>query len=151
MTITEYNAYFRRFAAADPALLHTDEKPAFFKGDAKEGAQFLSSGLDRLTLMVAPAPKRPRMSPGENHVWQKQFSILIVGPAGPDNYDQQEAVREQAEAASDRLFARMMNDRVTELYGFDGSTYSADPVGPVVDQHYGYMLTFEIMDPVLLG
>lgn len=153
MNLQEYKEYFEELAAADPLLLHTAEDPALFMRSPKDAAGAITNRGNRLSVLLAPYGKVPKTTSGENHVWIKEGFIMVVGQVPPDDYEQQLTVQNLCEQVMDRFYKQMYYDRGNpkgnpKLYGFDIASWNCEAVGPVVDNHYGYAVVFDIKDAI---
>ncbi len=155
MDLATYKAYFEELASQNALLNHTPENPSLFMRTPGDAAGAITSRGYKLSVLLAPYDKRAKTNAGENHVWLKQGFLMVLGQVRPDDYDHQIEVQNLCESVIDEFYNKMYYDRGNprgnpKLYGFDISSWNCEAVGPVVDNHYGYAVVFDIKDAINL-
>ncbi|MFD2961383.1 MULTISPECIES: hypothetical protein [Olivibacter] len=153
MKLKDYTDIITEFGAQDPVLNHSQgDESVFYRTPEKAQSMLADFGVGKYICFIAPYEKNGGVNKGEGGVWKKQGMILFLSQVEMDNPESELEVLDQCEQLSDRLFSYLYRQRGVDerVFGIDLSHWSCDYIGPVGQNHYGYVSYFELKDPIQL-
>lgn len=150
MNLLEMKAYFEGYAIKHVELKHNpddEEKKSFYCVNTEDRAnEYIRTAPMDLIMVLLPYDKAQTMPSGENYNWNKNTCFMILKRCDNSNNDEIIAAQSQCEIIADDFCTVMIADRTTRLRSLESGSITMNPVGPVVDSHYGYICLFNMID-----
>lgn len=141
---SQIKAYFEDLATHHPDLQHTAENPCWFRS-LKEAQQAIAGGKYKAPILVYNYHKLGLGNNTDALVRTERHYLLVLQPWKEKTFGTLDTVFDQTYTVANRLLSRVFHDRQQwkeEVSLFDLLNVSMDQVGPVLNDWYGYEITF---------
>lgn len=150
MTLLELKEYFENYATRHIDLRHDrddDQKKTFYCLNTEDSAsEYIRNAPLDLIMILFPPDKSQTPPAGENYNWNKNTCFMILKRCELSDNDGVIAAQSHCEEIAGDFCTRMIADQHLLLSSLESGSISMGPVGPIVENHYGYMCMFNIID-----
>jgi hypothetical protein len=149
MTLADLKAYFEHYATLHVDLLHNpasvDTTTFFCMNIEKNTDEFIRDNpLD--LIMILLVPDKSLKQSGDNYSYDKHVAYLVLQRCPDKTNDAIITAQNFCELIADDFVTRLINDRHVLIDGFDTGSVKTEPIGPMGDNHYGFITMFTLID-----
>lgn len=149
MTLNELTAYFSNYAQLHILLQHdpvNESKATFFcmNTDVNINEFIRNNPLDLIMILLVPDKQLAKS--GDTYSWDKNVAYIVLQRTTDKTNGAIVAAQNICEQVGEDFLTRLIADRHTLVDSIEDGSIDVQPVGPVGDNHYGFMTMFKLVD-----
>lgn len=158
ITHTNVTDYFELLAANHKSILHTVDSPRFFRSwdeveEAKKGK--IKFAADKAIMVIEEFSMRGAGNNQDTNHKERSIGIFILKVCAKKDFDFVETIVQECEQIQDDIMSRIKLDREDATNAniasyINANGWSADRIGPLLDNYYGYFYEHRLMSNVNL-
>lgn len=149
MNLNDLKTYFENYATMHVDLKHdpeTEGKATFFcMNTEKKTDEFIRNNTLDL-IMILLVPDKQMAKSGDTFSWDKNVAYLILQRCPDNTSDAIVQAQNKCEQIGEDFLTRLIADRHTLVDSIDAGSVDVQPVGPMGDNHYGFITMFKLID-----
>lgn len=148
MNIEEIVNYFKGIATEHKEILHSENEPHFFR-DMDEAIEKLKSKSYLPAFILGPPVFDVADKNQDNTYDEHSLSFLLVDYVSMDDFKGKIKVYDKMLRIGRDIIARMRYEACTcddSIKQFETDRVHIEPVGPILDNYYGMIFEFYMMD-----
>lgn len=155
----DYVAYMRTLAQKNKLLLHTAEKPAFYRVSSITGLEELitsgSFGKNRCLIVLDAREGRFVDNDSDNLLDDQYYTFFVLEHADALDPNKRSTALRFSMIVAKQLLSKMFKDKREAQQGkepkwlmnLDKASIYYKEIGPIGDNFWGYMYSFSLLEP----